>query len=180
MRGDATSMSSGRLGGVSFAIEIVSSALLVRFVASGSLPAHAPPFWNVFLRAHPPAGTFSFQFRFRTTIIRVMTTTRKYLAFDIETANITEDASDWHSHRPFGISCAATLAADADQPTLWHGGDRLTRQEAAAALVQYLADQVDKATPSSPGTGSGSTSTSWRRKLKCSNPAAPSPSPTWT
>ena len=58
-------------------------------------------------------------------MISVMSTTRKYMAFDIETARVApSDESDWHSHRPLGISCAATLSADADQPRLWHGGDR--------------------------------------------------------
>jgi len=73
---------------------------------------------------------------------------RKYLAFDIETARIMDDASDWMSQRPLGISCAATLLADADQPRLWHGGtdrsspkDQMSRQE-TATLVRYLEDQV--------------------------------------
>jgi hypothetical protein len=73
---------------------------------------------------------------------------RHYLAFDIETARITENGSDWRSQRPLGISCAATLMADADQPRLWYGGtdrqspkDRMSREE-AAALVRFLEDQV--------------------------------------
>ena len=41
-----------------------------------------------------------------------MNTTRKYLALDLETAKITDDASDWKLHRPLGISCAATLLSD--------------------------------------------------------------------
>jgi hypothetical protein len=78
-------------------------------------------------------------------MIRVMTTTRKYLAFDIETASTAKD--DWHSHRPLGISCAATLSADDNEPMLWHGGDRANptdrmTQEEAAALVRYLEDQT--------------------------------------
>jgi hypothetical protein len=71
---------------------------------------------------------------------------RKYLAFDIETAKVPE--GDWRSCRPLGISCAATLLADPDEPILWHGGndrtcpaDRMSRQE-AAELVQYLKTQV--------------------------------------
>jgi hypothetical protein len=47
---------------------------------------------------------------------------RRYLTFDIETARITDNESDWTSQRPLGISCAATLPDDADQPILWHGG----------------------------------------------------------
>jgi hypothetical protein len=76
-----------------------------------------------------------------------MNTTRRYLAFDIETAATNEDGSDWRSCRPLGISCAATLLGDSQQPTLWHGGDRVNpndrmSQEEAAALVRYLEDQV--------------------------------------
>ncbi len=74
-----------------------------------------------------------------------MSTPRKYLAFDIETASTAKD--DWHSHRPLGISCAATLLGDSQEPTLWHGGDRANpndrvSQEEAAALVEYLSRQV--------------------------------------
>ena len=72
---------------------------------------------------------------------------RKYLAFDIETARITEEASDWRSCRPLGISCAATLLAGDNEPVLWHGGDRQNpndqmNQQEAADLVHYLAAQV--------------------------------------
>jgi predicted PolB exonuclease-like 3'-5' exonuclease len=77
-----------------------------------------------------------------------MSTKRKYLAFDIETAKTTEDASDWRSFRPLGISCAATFLADSKDLRLWHGGtdrkspaDRMSREE-AAALVRYLEDQT--------------------------------------
>ncbi|MGO8752296.1 MAG: ribonuclease H-like domain-containing protein [Thermoguttaceae bacterium] len=73
-----------------------------------------------------------------------MTTPRRYLAFDIETAKITDDPSDWKSQRPLGISCAATLFSNANEPTLWFGGneaDRMNREE-AARLVEYLSKQV--------------------------------------
>jgi len=77
-----------------------------------------------------------------------MNTTRRYLTFDIETARVSpEDGSDWHSHRPLGISCAATLLGDSQEPLLWHGGDRaspgdrLTKEE-ASNLVRYLEDHV--------------------------------------
>ena len=74
---------------------------------------------------------------------------RKYLAFDIETAKVLpEDQPDWNSHRPLGISCAATLLADSDELVLWHGGadrkcpaDRMSQQE-AGRLVEYLATEV--------------------------------------
>jgi len=67
---------------------------------------------------------------------------RKYMAFDIETAKVLpEDASTWKSHRPLGISCAATLLAGDNEPIIWHGGDRMTQDE-AADLVHYLEDRT--------------------------------------
>jgi hypothetical protein len=49
----------------------------------------------------------------------VTTMNRRYLAFDIETAKlIPENEPDWKSHRPLGISCAATLLADSDELVL--------------------------------------------------------------
>jgi hypothetical protein len=79
-----------------------------------------------------------------------MSTTRKYLAFDIETAKVqSEDESDWRSCRPLGISCAATLFSGTDKLVLWHGGndrehpaDRMSQQD-AAELVHYLTTQVE-------------------------------------
>ena len=76
-----------------------------------------------------------------------MNTTCRYLAFDIETATLSpEDGSDWRSHRPLGISCAATLLAGCE-PLLWHGGDRANpnermSQQEAGELVRYLEDHV--------------------------------------
>ena len=71
---------------------------------------------------------------------------RKYLAFDIEIANGFPDGEDWRQYRPLGISCAATLADDAEQAKLWCGGDddgqpadRMSREE-TAALVDYLVE----------------------------------------
>lgn len=70
--------------------------------------------------------------------------TRKYLAFDIETAGEWPDGSDWRPFRPLGISCAATLPSDTQTPALWHGvdtegkpADRMTQQD-AARLVEHL------------------------------------------
>ena len=81
-------------------------------------------------------------------MIRVMSTTRKYLGFDIETSRVSpEDGSDWRSQRPLGISCAATLLGDSQEPLLWHGGDRahpndrMSPQE-ASELVKYLEDRT--------------------------------------
>ena len=76
---------------------------------------------------------------------------RKYLAFDIETAKVLRGSDqDWKSNRPLGISCAATLISDSTEPLLWHGGAsrkrpaaRMSRQE-AVRLVNYLAGQVKR------------------------------------
>ena len=47
---------------------------------------------------------------------------RRYLAFDIETAaDVPGPDFDWRSHRPLGITCAAALACDASEATVWHG-----------------------------------------------------------
>ena len=46
---------------------------------------------------------------------------RRYLAFDIETAQLV-DGDDWRSCRPLGITCAAVMASDApNEPVIWHG-----------------------------------------------------------
>ena len=77
-----------------------------------------------------------------------MDTKRNYLAFDIETATVqAEGGPDWRSCRPLGISCAATLVGNSNEPRLWHGGDRTCpadrmSQQEAAGLVEYLAAQV--------------------------------------
>ena len=48
--------------------------------------------------------------------------TRKYVAFDIETATDVPGADfDWRPHRPLGISCAAALPSDTEEPIIWHG-----------------------------------------------------------
>ena len=47
---------------------------------------------------------------------------RKYLAFDIETAaNVPGPEFNWRDHRPLGITCAAALANDGEEPIIWHG-----------------------------------------------------------
>ena len=74
----------------------------------------------------------------------------KFIAFDIEIAQSFPDGEeDWKSHRPLGISCAATLSAG-DAPILWYGktatGEFSPRMKPAEAqeLVQYLQAQVDQ------------------------------------
>ena len=73
----------------------------------------------------------------------------RYLAFDIETAkDIPGEDFIWRPYRPLGISCAATLTSDIDQPVLWHGkmqdglpAVRMSRDD-AQELVQYLAQMA--------------------------------------
>jgi hypothetical protein len=72
--------------------------------------------------------------------------TRRYLAFDIETAkDVPGDDFNWKAHRPLGISCAAALRCDADEPMLWYGkkddgtpAGQMSRDE-AGDLVRALA-----------------------------------------
>ena len=75
--------------------------------------------------------------------------TRRYLAFDIETAkDVPGEDFNWRPHRPLGITCAATLASDSGDVRLWHGkasagspAERMTRAD-ALALVQYLSQMA--------------------------------------
>ena len=56
---------------------------------------------------------------------------------------LPDDLSDWKSHRPLGIACAATLLADSNELVLWHGEDKMTKEK-AAALVHYLTSKVEE------------------------------------
>jgi len=75
--------------------------------------------------------------------------TRKYVAFDIETAKDVPGVDfDWRPHRPLGISCAAALRCDDEKPILWHGkiadgtpAKRMSQAE-ASSLVHDLAKLV--------------------------------------
>lgn len=70
-----------------------------------------------------------------------------YIAFDLEIYKIVPgDFNDWRSHRPLGISCAATCSASGVQ--IWYGkdpaggyADFMSRAE-AAELVEYLLTAV--------------------------------------
>jgi hypothetical protein len=47
---------------------------------------------------------------------------RKYLAFDIETAKDVPGVDfNWKLYRPLGISCAAVLPCNAEEPIVWYG-----------------------------------------------------------
>src|SRR5688572_18375360 len=82
---------------------------------------------------------------YRINLMTTPTSARKYLAFDIETAKeVPGDFSQWRSHRPLGIICAATCASDAE-PRVWHSktaDDQPAPQMTQAdvrQLVGYLA-----------------------------------------
>jgi hypothetical protein len=77
--------------------------------------------------------------------IRVPSMTRKFLAFDIETARIGDGLTDWRTQRPLGITCAAALASDADAVEFWHGKNpdgttapKMDREEVRSLLEHLL------------------------------------------
>jgi hypothetical protein len=74
---------------------------------------------------------------------------RKYLAFDIETAKILPaDVGDLLAHRPLGICCAATWAADENKPHLFHSAEsdgkpslQMNRED-VSQLVDFLLERT--------------------------------------
>jgi RNase H-like protein len=75
--------------------------------------------------------------------------TRRYLAFDIETAkDVPGDDFNWRPHRPLGISCAATLASDENQPRLWYSKtkDGTPDKRMGRSDVQELLQHLSKTT----------------------------------
>jgi len=72
-------------------------------------------------------------------------TTENLIFFDLEISRIIpENAGDWSEYRPFGISCAATMAGDEIQ--LWHGDENgriahCMSVEQCQDLAFYLYDQ---------------------------------------
>ena len=73
--------------------------------------------------------------------------TRHYIAFDIDTAKIIEGpVEDLKSHRPLGITCAATLSSNDEEPRTWHGkrdngtpAPQMSPEE-ASELVRFLVE----------------------------------------
>jgi len=78
--------------------------------------------------------------------------TRKYVAFDIETAkDVPGEEFDWRPHRPLGIACAAALRCDDEKnPILFYGknadGTPAKRMSQAEAknVVRELAKVVEE------------------------------------
>ncbi len=69
--------------------------------------------------------------------------TRKYAAFDIETAaDVPESAGSWASYRPLGITCAAVFCDDATEAIVWHG--KKTDGTPAPRMSQAEAGQLVK------------------------------------
>jgi len=77
--------------------------------------------------------------------------TKKYLAFDIETAKEVPGKNfNWKPYRPLGICCAAAFPCDANKPIIWSGknpdgtpGERMSQGEArnvVRELVNVVAD----------------------------------------
>ena len=72
---------------------------------------------------------------------------RHYIAFDIETAKIIDGpVGDLKSHRPLGITCAATFSSNEDEPRTWHGktaegtpSPQMTTEE-VGELVRFLVE----------------------------------------
>jgi hypothetical protein len=63
---------------------------------------------------------------------------RKYLAFDIETAkNVPGADFDWKKHRPLGISCIASQTTDDAEPRVWY-----SRMENGSPAPQMSCDDV--------------------------------------
>lgn len=68
----------------------------------------------------------------------------KFLSFDLEISKtLPEGTTDWKEHRPLGISCAATLTADAPLARLWYStaaGEPLPEMtvEDVRSLITYM------------------------------------------
>ncbi len=76
--------------------------------------------------------------------------TRRFIAFDIETAKVLPAATgDLLAHRPLGIACAAAVLSDSEKPITWHGvvdgnpSAKMSRQE-AGALVRDLSAYAER------------------------------------
>jgi hypothetical protein len=68
--------------------------------------------------------------------------TRRYLAFDIETAKeIPGEDFNWKPHRPLGISCIASQSTDCDEPRVWYSksaNDSPAAQMSPADVAQFV------------------------------------------
>jgi len=82
----------------------------------------------------------------------------RYLAFDIETAkDVPGEGFVWRPHRPLGISCAATLASDAERPILWYG----RRPDGSPSAGMNRGESLELATYLSQMANNGYTVLTW-------------------
>ena len=83
--------------------------------------------------------------------------TRKFLAFDIETARIGDSQADWRTQRPLGITCAAALTSDNNVVDVWHGknSDGTPSPKMIRAEVRSLLEHLLKS------VGDGYTLVTW-------------------
>jgi len=76
---------------------------------------------------------------------------RKYVAFDIETAKILpENFGDLHDHRPLGITCMATWCSDEPSATTFHSKNedgspalQMTKED-VSAFVEHLKTKLQE------------------------------------
>jgi len=75
-----------------------------------------------------------------------MSTTRNYVAFDIETAKVLpESVTDLMDHRPLGIACAAAVVSGREEPVIWHGVNggkpaaHMSQAEVRSMIEQFAA-----------------------------------------
>ena len=77
--------------------------------------------------------------------------TRKYVAFDIETAKILpENFGDLHDHRPLGITCMATWCSDESSARTFYSknadgtpASQMTKED-VGAFVEHLKEKVQE------------------------------------
>ncbi len=75
-----------------------------------------------------------------------MDATRRYVAFDIETAKVLPElVTDLMDYRPLGIACAAAIVSGEEDPIVWYGanGDspaaQMSQEEVRSLVGQFCA-----------------------------------------
>lgn len=83
----------------------------------------------------------------KSKVQNIPKTRMEYIAFDIEIVKIIPEGANWNDHRPYGISCAATLT-DGGKMRIWHGlthdgfiANQMSQSE-NRELVNYLQTEV--------------------------------------
>jgi hypothetical protein len=75
-----------------------------------------------------------------------MSMTRRYVAFDIETAKVLpESVTDLMDHRPLGIACTAAVVSGREEPVVWYGENgskpaaQMSQAEVGSMIEQFAA-----------------------------------------